>query len=77
MQNDRLAVGDPKVDIIAAMDGKPQPGPYRISRHACVPGFGYAMKMVDDFRNEAPSSVDTIGRDKVKDLIEISVSRIG
>ena len=35
--------------------------------------LGYAMKMVDDFGNEAPSSIDTIGRNKIEDFVEISV----
>jgi hypothetical protein len=39
--------------------------------------LGYAMKQIHDFRDEASSSTNTINCNKIKDLVEISVSRIG
>lgn len=49
MQDDGLVAGNPKIDVVPAMNGKPQPGPDRIAWHAGMAGLGYAMKMVDNF----------------------------
>ena len=71
MKDDRLVTENPEIDVVPTVNGKPQAGPDRVA------GLCYAMKMVDDFRNEAPSGVDVVGCNIVKDLIEIRVSRIG
>jgi hypothetical protein len=39
--------------------------------------LSYTMKLIHDFRDEASSSTNTISCNKIKDLFEISVSRIG
>ena len=38
--------------------------------------FGYAVKMVDDFRHETSRGIDAVGGNKIEDFIEISISRI-
>jgi hypothetical protein len=77
MKDDRLVVENPEIDVVPAVNGKPQAGPDRIAGHARMAGLCYAVKMVDDFGNESPSGVDVVGCNKIKDLIEIRVSRIG
>jgi len=66
MKDDRLVAENPEIDVVPAVNGKPQAGPDRIARHARMAGRCYAMKMVDDFGNEAPSGVDVVGCNIIK-----------
>jgi hypothetical protein len=75
VKDDRLVAINPKIDVVSAMNGKPQAGPDRIARYARMAGVRYSMKMVDDFGNEAPSGVGVVSSNIIKDLIEIRVSR--
>jgi hypothetical protein len=77
MKDDRLVAENPEIDVVPAVNGKPQARADRIARHARMAGRCYAMNMVDDFGNEAPIRVDVVGCNIIKDLIEIRVSRIG
>jgi hypothetical protein len=77
MKDDRLVAENPEIDVVPAVNGKPQARPDRIARHARMAGLCDTMEMVDDFGNEAPSGVDVVGCNVVKNLIEIRGSRIG
>jgi hypothetical protein len=76
MQDDCLAVGHSEIDIISGMNGETQTGANRVAWHAGMTEFGYAVKMIDDFRYEASRGVDTICCNKIENFIEISVGRI-
>lgn len=77
VQDDRFGVGDPKIDIVAAVNGQAQAYANGIARHAGMAGLGDAVKMIDDFRHETPRGLDTVRRDEIVDFVEISVSQIG
>jgi hypothetical protein len=76
MQDDGLALGDTKVDVVAAVNREPQAGADRITRHARVAELGDPIKMIDDLAGKPSGGFDAVVCDEIEDFVEIGVSQV-